>query len=57
MNEVKIWLSILARRLLKRGNLASVENLIAKVLAFIDHYNHTTAKPLKWTYKGKAIAA
>jgi transposase len=57
MNQVEIWFSILARKLLKRGNFTSVENLIAKVLAFIDYYNHTMAKPFKWTYKGKALAA
>jgi transposase len=57
MNQVEIWFSILARKLLKRGNFTSVENLIAKVLAFIDYYNRTMAKPFRWTYKGKALAA
>jgi transposase len=57
MNQVEIWFSILVRKLLKRGNFTSVENLIAKVLAFIDYYNRTMAKPFKWTYKGKALAA
>ena len=57
MNQVEIWLSILARKLLRRGNFTSVENLIAKVLAFIGYYNRTMAKPFKWTYKGKALAA
>jgi transposase len=57
MNQVEIWFSILARKLLKRGNFTAVEDLIAKVLAFIDYYNRTMAKPFKWTYKGKALAA
>lgn len=57
MNQVEIWFSILTRKLLKRGNFASVEALVAKVLAFIDYYNDTMAKPFKWTYKGKALAA
>jgi len=57
MNQVEIWFSILTRKLLKRGNFTSVENLIAKVLAFIEYYNRTMAKPFKWTYKGKALAA
>jgi transposase len=57
MNQVELWFSILARKLLKRGNFTSVENLIAKVLAFIDYYNRTMAKPFQWTYKGKALAA
>ncbi len=57
MNQVEIWFSILARKLLKRGNFTSVEDLIAKVLDFIDYYNRTMAKPFKWTYQGKALAA
>jgi len=56
MNQVEIWLSILARKLLKRGNFTSVADLKAKVLAFIEYFNRTMAKPYKWTYKGKALA-
>jgi transposase len=56
MNQIEIWFSILVRKLLKRGNFTSVEHLIAKVLAFIEYYNRTMAKPFKWTYKGKALA-
>jgi hypothetical protein len=57
LNQVEIWLSILVRKLLKRGSFTSVEQLKAKVLAFVDYYNQTMAKPFKWTYKGKALAA
>ena len=57
MNQIEIWFSILVRKLLKRGNFTSIEHLIAKVLAFIEYYNRTMAKPFKWTYKGKALAA
>lgn len=57
MNQVEIWLSILVRKLLKRGNFTSVADLKAKVLAFVEYYNRTMAKPFKWTYKGKALAA
>lgn len=57
MNQIEIWFSILARKLLKRGNFTSIEDLVAKVLAFIEYYNLTMAKPFKWTYKGKALSA
>ncbi len=57
MNQVEIWLSILVRKLLKRGSFASVVDLRAKVLAFVEYFNRTMAKPFKWTYKGKALAA
>ena len=52
MNQVEIWLSILVRKLLKRGNFLSQENLRDQILAFIAYYNCTMAKPIKWTYTG-----
>ncbi len=57
MNQVEIWLSILVRKLLQRGSFRSVDDLQRKVLAFIDYYNRTMAKPFKWTYQGKVLVA
>lgn len=57
LNQIEIWFSILVRKLLKRGSFTSVEELKAKVLRFIDYYNRTMAKPFKWTYQGKPLAA
>jgi transposase len=56
MNQIEIWLSILTRKLLQRGSFRSVEDLAARVLAFVAYYNRTMAKPFKWTYQGKALA-
>ncbi len=55
LNQIEIWLSILVRKLLKRGSFTSVEELQARVLAFIEYDNQTMAKPFKWTYQGKAL--
>jgi putative transposase len=52
MNQVEIWLSILVRKLLKRGNFRSLHDLRDQILAFIAYYNRTMAKPIKWTYTG-----
>jgi putative transposase len=57
LNQIEIWLSILVRKLLMRGSFTSVADLQAKVLAFIDYYNRTMAKPFKWTYQGKPLVA
>jgi len=57
MNQIEIWFSILVRKVLKRGNFTSVDDLKRKVLAFIEYYNLTMAKPFKWTYQGKALNA
>jgi hypothetical protein len=57
LNQIEIWLSILVRKLLKRGAFTSIQDLRAKVLAFIEYYNRTMAKPFKWTYQGKLLEA
>jgi hypothetical protein len=57
LNQIEIWLSILVRKLLKRGSFVTVEDLTTKVLAFIDYYNRTMARPFKWTYQGKPLVA
>jgi transposase len=57
MNQIEIWFSILVRKVLKRGNFKSTEDLKRKVLAFIEYYNRTMAKPFKWTYQGRALSA
>lgn len=55
LNQIEIWLSILVRKLLRRASFASLDELMAKVLAFIAYYNDTMAKPFKWTYQGKPL--
>jgi hypothetical protein len=57
MNQVELWFSILVRRLLRRGSFASVEDLRQRLLAFITYFNETMAKPFKWTYAGRSLAA
>jgi len=55
LNQIELWLSILTRKLLRRGSFLSVADLTTKVLAFIAYYNRTMAKPFNWTYQGKAL--
>jgi putative transposase len=55
MNQIEIWLSILTRKLLRRASFISIDDLTDRVLAFIDYYNQTMARPFKWTYQGKAL--
>jgi len=57
LDQIESWLSILARMLLRRGSFTSLDELHAKVLAFIDYYNDNMAKPFKWTYMGKPLLA
>ncbi len=57
LNQVEIWFSILVRRVLKRGNFPSLEALEKRLLEFIAYFNRTIAKPFKWTYTGRPLAA
>ena len=55
LNQIEIWFSILIRRVIKRGNFTSLADLREKILAFIDYFNRTMAKPFKWTYTGRPL--
>ena len=51
MNQVELWFSILVRKLIKRGNFTSQQDLKEQLIRFIEYFNQTMAKPFKWTYK------
>ncbi len=57
MNQIEIWFGILMRKVIKRGNFLSKPDLKNKILAFMDYFNETMAKPFKWTYQGKVLSA
>jgi len=48
--------SILVRKLLKRASFLSQDDLKTRIFDFINYFNQTMAKPLKWTYTGKVLA-
>ena len=56
LNQVEIFFSILAKRLLRNGAFTSEADLAEQMLAFVETYNQT-AKPFKWTYTGKVLEA
>jgi transposase len=54
LNMVELFFSILVRRLLRRGEFCSVDDLVAKIMVFIEEYNQR-AKPFRWTYDGSPL--
>ena len=56
LNQVEIFFSILARRVLKNGAFTSEEDLACQMLAFVELYNQT-ATPFQWTYTVKVLTA
>lgn len=57
LNQIEIWFSILARRLLKRASFTSVEDLRSRALQFIEYFNKVLAKPFRWTFTGRPLQA
>lgn len=57
LNQVEIWFSILARRLLKRSSFTSIDDLRSRALKFIEYFNSVLAKPFRWTYTGRLLQA
>jgi len=57
LNQVEIWFSIVARRLLKRARFISLEDLCTRVVKLIDYFNDVLAKPFRWTYTGRPLRA
>jgi hypothetical protein len=57
LHQIELWFSILARKVIRRGNFTSVDDLQEKISQFIAFFNKTMAKPFRWTYTGKPLAA
>jgi transposase len=57
LNQIEIWFGVLSRRVLRRGDFTSVEDLAGKILTYIAYYNAHFAHPYEWTYTGKPGAS
>jgi hypothetical protein len=57
LNQVESWFGVLSRRLLRRGEFRSVEELAARIREFIAYYDLHDAHPDEWTYTGKPLVS
>lgn len=57
LNQIEIVFGIVGRRVMRRGNFRSLSALKERLLAFIDYFNRTFAKPFRWTYTGRPVTA
>lgn len=57
LNQIEIWFSILARKLLRRSSFSSLDDLRVRVEKFIDYFNAVLAKPFRWTFTGRPLQA
>ena len=56
LNQLEIWFGILTRKLVRRGIFQSREELVKKLMDFIEAYNKE-ARPFQWTYTGNPLVA
>lgn len=57
LNQIEIWFGILVRRALARASFRSTDELGAAIRDFIEYFNEVLAKPFRWTYTGRPLAA
>jgi len=55
LNQVELWLSVLARRFLKRGDFASAHDFATRLSDYLEIYNTHHAHPYRWTYTGQPL--
>ena len=52
LNQIEIWFSILARRVLKHGSFASAADLRGQIQRFIQQWDAKEAHPFRWKFRG-----
>jgi transposase len=55
LNQIEMVFAVVMRKVIRRGNFTSVEDLRAKLLAFMEYFNAVFAKPFRWTYTGRPL--
>src|SRR5207244_10290059 len=55
LNQVELWLSVLARRFLTRGDFCSAQNFATRLSDYLEVYNTHQAHPYRWTYMGHPL--
>jgi hypothetical protein len=57
LNQIEIWLGVLQKRVIRRGNFRSKTDPMRRILAYIAYYNENLGHPYQWTYTGQPLAA
>lgn len=55
LNQIELWFGRLRRKLLKRGEFKSGDDLANKIFEFITYYNTNDAHPYRWTWAGTPL--
>jgi hypothetical protein len=55
LNQIEIVFGVIMRKVVRRGNFKSVEDLRNKLSSFITYFNEVFAKPFRWTFTGRPL--
>jgi len=55
LNQIEIVFGVITRKVIRRGNFRSVDDLKDKLRQFIDYFNEVFAKPFRWTFTGRPL--
>lgn len=55
LNQVELFVSVLARQVLRRGDFASVAVFAERLQRWLTEYNERKAHPYRWTYTGEPL--
>jgi transposase len=56
MNQIETWFGIITKQAIRRGTFTSVNALINRIRAYVEHWN-ADAEPFAWTATGDEILA
>jgi len=54
LNQVERWFGLITQRAIRRGSFSSVQDLVEKIDAFVQHYNRSH-RPFVWTATADSI--
>jgi transposase len=57
LNQIEMWFGTIQRRLIRRGDFVSGDQLEQAILNFIATYNRLHAHPYRWNYTGEPLVA
>ena len=58
LNQIEIWFGILQRKVIKKGDFKSTQDLDNKIMNYLNiEWNQKNAHPFQLTYKGKVCCA
>lgn len=55
LNQIETVFGIVTRRVVRHGNFPSLDALKQRLQDFLEYFNHTFARPFRWTYTGRPL--